>query len=159
MDNCVTESEKMFFIKCAIWLLSLTQSGRSWPSKWSPKRWKKGGIVERGGCTNRWESVVFYQTKNTFMWFCILSQAFLISLNSFGTSTVRIVEVVWRVTLCETSAFAGDVWKSKADISGANGRPNTKGRIPPLGSVSASCWWSRWSECHINLGEFMCKSL
>ena len=46
--------------------------------------------------------------------------------------------IVWRLTLCDTSALAGDVWKSKADISGAKVKPKTKGRRPPLGSVSAS---------------------
>ena len=46
--------------------------------------------------------------------------------------------IVWSLTLCDTSALAGDVWKSKADISGAKVKPKTKGRRPPLGSVSAS---------------------
>jgi hypothetical protein len=41
-------------------------------------------------------------------------------------------------TFWETKAFAGDDLKSNEEISGAKGRPNTKGSIPPLGSVSDS---------------------
>ena len=39
-------------------------------------------------------------------------------------------------TFCETRALPGEDLKSKDEISGANGRPKTRGSIPPLGSVS-----------------------
>ena len=42
-------------------------------------------------------------------------------------------------TFCETRALPGEDLKSKDEISGAKGRPKTRGSTPPPGSVSWSC--------------------
>ena len=58
-------------------------------------------------------------------------------------------------TFCETRALPGEDLKSKDEISGAKGRPKTRGSMPPLGSVS----WSYNTFSNVRMARIESKYL